>query len=73
MAHKLREMDISAMTNSIKDFKFHAPDRAIKLGVVRNTGDMFTKMKADGNICLIKFDTRAENQFFSLCYRGQDN
>lgn len=50
MAHKLREMDISAMTSSIKDFKFHLPDRAIRLGVVKNSGDMFTKMKADGNL-----------------------
>lgn len=49
VAHKLRELDISEMTNSIKDFKFHSPDRALKLGVVRNSGDMFTKMKADGN------------------------
>lgn len=48
VAHKLRESDISGLTSSIKDFKFHLPDRAIKLGIVKNTGDMFTKMKADG-------------------------
>lgn len=50
VAHKLREKDIRAMTSSIKDFKFHVRDRAIKLGIVRNSGDMFTKMKADGKL-----------------------
>lgn len=73
MAHKLRAMDISAMTSSIKDFKFHLPDRAIRLGVVKNSGDMFTKMKADGNLFLMKFDPRAENQFILCVCRGQDN
>lgn len=47
-AHKLKEMDIGALTKSIKDFKFHLPDRAVKLGIVKNSGDMFTKMKAAG-------------------------
>lgn len=57
LAHKLRQTDISAMTSSIKDFKFHLPDRAVKLGVVRNSGDMFTKMKADGKFCLLEIMT----------------
>lgn len=47
-AHRLKEMDIRAMTNSIKDFKYHSSERAVKLGIVRNSGDMFNKMKADG-------------------------
>lgn len=73
-AHKLREMDIEAMTDSIKDFKFHLPDRAVKLGIVRNSGDMFTKMKATGNYRLggKLCDCRTENNldFLGVHYRG---
>lgn len=53
-AHKLRDADISEMKSSIKDFKFHFADRAVKLGVVRNSGDMFAKMKADGNLAIMR-------------------
>lgn len=52
---KMTPMGISTMTtDSIKDFKFHFPERAIKLKIVRNSGDTFAKMKADGEFVMIE-------------------
>lgn len=66
-AHRLREMDIDAMTDSIKDFKFHLPDRALKLGIVRNSGDMFTKMKATGNDDNVAVTTERKINWIFFC------